>query len=165
MSLAYIGLGSNLDDPLQQIRSAVTAIASLPQSSIEQLSSVYQSTPVGPSDQPDFLNAALRLRTALDPFTLLDHLQQIEDHHGRERHQRWGPRTLDLDILLFDNTVISSPRLTVPHRELHNRDFVLHPLQEVLTENQLLPNQIDLATLLASCEDNDLLRTDYRLTD
>lgn len=163
--LAYIGLGSNLDNPLQQLRNGVIAIKALTGCTLEATSNIYQSSPLGPSDQPDFLNAALRLRTSLAPLALLDQLQQIEKKQGRTRGQHWGPRTLDLDILLLGNAIITSKRLTVPHPGLQERDFVIRPLQEVLAENQLLPNEIDLATLLAECDHNNLLRTDHRLTD
>lgn len=133
----FIGLGANLKNPLEQLRQAKSAIAQLPQSSILSVSSVYQSKPIGPQNQPDFLNAALCIATEFSPQQLLAALQKIEQQQGRQRIQHWGPRTLDLDILLFDDEVIDQPDLKIPHPEMLNRAFVLVPLAEIAPEKML----------------------------
>lgn len=128
MHRAYIGLGANLEQPLQQLRGAVSALALLPDSTLHAVSPLYGSTPVGPQDQPDYLNAVARLDTRLTPHALLRAMQAIELDHGRTRRIRWGARTLDLDLLLFAEDIIRTTDLTVPHPELSNRVFVVQPL-------------------------------------
>lgn len=154
---AYIGLGSNLADPLSQLARAVAALATLPQSHLMAQSPFYASRPVGPQDQPDFVNGAVHLRTGLTPLALLDALQAIEHAQHRERLRHWGPRTLDLDLLLFGETEIHHPRLTVPHIELPNRDFVLQPLLDLNPDLQL-PDGRPIALLREQCADNGLRR-------
>lgn len=153
----YIGLGSNLADPLGQLARAVTAIASLPGTSLIAQSPFYRSSPIGPQDQPDFINGAVKLNTTLPPLVLLDHLQRIENAHGRLREKHWGPRTLDLDVLLFGDSPVQNERLTVPHPELTNRDFVLQPLLD-LNPELILPDGRTLHALRHQCPDNDLKR-------
>ncbi|HBK4748817.1 TPA: 2-amino-4-hydroxy-6-hydroxymethyldihydropteridine diphosphokinase [Enterobacter hormaechei subsp. steigerwaltii] len=132
MTLAYIAIGSNLASPLEQVNAAVQALGEIPQSRIVTLSSFYRTPPLGPQDQPDYLNAAVVLETTLDAETLLDNTQRIELQQGRVRKaERWGPRTLDLDIMLFGHEVINTERLTVPHYDMKNRGFMLWPLFEV----------------------------------
>ncbi|HAU5063997.1 TPA: 2-amino-4-hydroxy-6-hydroxymethyldihydropteridine diphosphokinase [Citrobacter amalonaticus] len=132
MTLVYIALGSNLASPLEQVNAAVNAIGEIPESRIVALSSFYRTPPLGPQDQPDYLNAAVALATTLEAETLLDHTQRIELQQGRVRKaERWGPRTLDLDIMLFGDRVINSERLTVPHYDMKNRGFMLWPLFEI----------------------------------
>ena len=112
----YIALGSNLASPLEQVNAAVKAIGEIPDSRIVAVSSFYRTPPLGPQDQPDYLNAAVALETTLAPEELLNHTQRIELQQGRVRKaERWGPRTLDLDIMLFGDEVINTERLTVPH--------------------------------------------------
>ncbi|MDX1634441.1 MAG: 2-amino-4-hydroxy-6-hydroxymethyldihydropteridine diphosphokinase [Marinobacter sp.] len=152
---AYVGLGSNLADPLGQLARAITALAQLPATTLLAQSPFYGSRPVGPQDQPDFVNGAVRIDTGLTPLQLLDRLQAIEQAHGRERLRHWGPRTLDLDLLLFGDREIHHPRLTVPHPELPNRDFVLQPLLD-LDPDLALPDGRTLAQLRKSCPDNRL---------
>ncbi len=119
MTIAYIALGSNLASPLEQVNAALKAIADIPDSRIVAVSSFYRTPPLGPQDQPDYLNAAVALDTALAPEELLNHTQRIELQQGRERKaERWGPRTLDLDIMLFGDEVINTERLTVPHYDM-----------------------------------------------
>lgn len=132
MSLACIGLGANLGDAEATLRAATAALQALPHSRLAGLSSLYRSAPVGPAGQDDYLNAVATLETALAPHALLAALQSIEHAHGRERTQRWGPRTLDLDLLLYGNDCINTADLTVPHPELIRRNFVLVPLLEIL---------------------------------
>ena len=132
MTLAYIAIGSNLASPLEQVNAAVQALGEIPQSRIVALSSFYRTPPLGPQDQPDYLNAAVVLETTLDAETLLDNTQRIELQQGRVRKaERWGPRTLDLDIMLFGLEVINTERLTVPHYDMKNRGLRLWPLFEV----------------------------------
>lgn len=133
---AFIGLGSNQQAPQQQLQTALRALAALPDTELVACSSFYRSAPVGPQDQPDFINAVAQLATALSPLALLDHLQTIEQQQGRVRDQYWGPRTLDLDLLLYGEQVIDHPRLQVPHPHMWERAFVLRPLAELLAELQ-----------------------------
>ena len=151
MERVYIGLGSNLAEPLQQLRDALAALAALPQSRLCATSSFYASDPLGPADQPRYVNAVAALDTELDPLALLDALQAIEIDQGRTRKaERWGPRTLDLDILLFGERQLDEPRLSVPHYHMHARPFVLYPLAELAPELRL-PDGRRLAELLAVC--------------
>lgn len=132
MIRVYLGLGANLDAPLQQLQQAVTALSQLPQSQLAAVSSFYGSKPMGPQDQPDYVNAVAALDTTLPAETLLNELQRIELEQGRQRKDdRWGPRTLDLDILLYGEEILATPRLTVPHYGMHQREFVLYPLLEL----------------------------------
>lgn len=152
---AYIGLGSNLADPASQLAHAVAELAGLPGTVLEAQSPFYASRPVGPADQPDFINGAVRLATNLDAHQLLDQMQAIEQAHGRVRVQHWGPRTLDLDLLLFGNAEIHDDRLAVPHPELPNRDFVLQPLLD-LAPDLTLPDGRTIVALRRDCPDNQL---------
>lgn len=156
---AYIGLGSNLAQPLTQLRAATRALAALPNTRLDGASAVYRSAAVGPGDQPDYLNAVLRLQTTLAPLALLDALQSIENHQGRVRDIRWGPRTLDLDLLLFGSEILVSARLTLPHPRLAERNFVLLPLADVTPANFMLPDGRDLDTLIRACPPGALSRT------
>jgi 2-amino-4-hydroxy-6-hydroxymethyldihydropteridine diphosphokinase len=151
MERAYIGLGSNLATPLEQLRSALAALAALPQTDLIAQSSFYSSDPLGPADQPRYVNAVAALDTELSPLALLDALQTIELEQGRTRKaERWGPRTLDLDILLFGEHRLDEPRLTVPHYHMHARAFVLYPLAEIAPTLHL-PDGRPLRELLAAC--------------
>ncbi|QSP95953.1 2-amino-4-hydroxy-6-hydroxymethyldihydropteridine diphosphokinase [Marinobacter salinisoli] len=152
---AFIGLGSNLEDPAGQLARAVAELAALPASTLIAQSPFYASRPVGPQDQPDFVNGAVWLKTTLTPHVLLHHLHTIEQQHGRQRIKHWGPRTLDLDLLLYGNHCIDDERLTVPHRELANRDFVLQPLLD-LDPDLALPDGRPLTFLRQHCPDNQL---------
>lgn len=132
MTLVYIAIGSNLASPLEQVNAAIRALADIPDSRVVSVSSLYRTPPLGPQDQPDYLNAAVALETSLAPEALLDHTQRIELQQGRVRKaERWGPRTLDLDIMLFGDAIINSERLTVPHYDIKNRGFMLWPLFEI----------------------------------
>ena len=128
---AWIGLGSNLGDPVHQLNDALAALETFPSTRLLRVSSFYRSRPMGPQDQPDFVNAVAELDTALPALQLLDALQAVEQAQGRVRGQHWGPRTLDLDLLLYGNERISLPRLEVPHPGLPERAFVLYPLAEL----------------------------------
>ncbi len=149
MKPVWLALGSNLADPLQQVQNALDALAAIPQTRVVAVSSFYRTPPYGPQDQPDYLNAVVELATALQPDALLDHTQRVEQEQGRVRKDhRWGPRTLDLDILLFDRQTLASDRLTVPHYDMHNRAFMLVPLLEIAPAITL-PNGTPVASLLA----------------
>lgn len=164
MSCAFIALGSNLKDPQQQLQRAITAILELPHSDIVRVSSAYRSAAVGPGDQPDYLNAVLRLETSLSPLDLLTALQKIENTQGRERNLRWGARTLDLDILLYDDQTIDTSRLSIPHPRMRERNFVVYPLQEIEPSNFMLPDGTELGTLVAACPMGELRKTEISLT-
>ena len=163
MTPAYIALGSNLRDPECQLRRAVVALKSLPDTRLDRVSGIYRSVALGPGTQPDYLNAVSLLATKLSPTALLDALQQIEQDQGRIRGVRWGPRTLDLDILLYGDLQIASGRLTVPHPRMQHRNFVLYPLREISNTNLVLPDGTDIDTLLRQCPGNGLVRTQYQL--
>lgn len=148
--LAYIGLGSNLANPRAQVEQAFVDLAALPNSILRSCSSLYSSRAVGPGDQPDYVNAIALLQTELTPLALLDALQEIEQDHRRVRSEHWGPRTLDLDILLLDQQTIDSERLKVPHPYLTQRNFVLYPLADIAPELHL-PDGQSLQELIALC--------------
>lgn len=154
---AYIGLGSNLNDPQTQIKTALGQLADLDRCRLLKASSLYLSPPMGPQDQPDYINAVALLRTTLSAESLLDGLQAIERQHARVRDRHWGPRTLDLDLLLYGQAVINSRRLTVPHPGMAERNFVLYPLAE-LDPQLVIPGQGTVKALLAQCPDTDLTR-------
>ena len=150
MERIYIGMGSNLSDPADQLRSAVQALAQLPDSRLVGVSAFYQSDSLLPG-QPRYTNAVAAVDSTLAPLELLDALQAIEIDQGRERHERWGPRTLDLDILLFGDRVIDEPRLKVPHYHMQARPFVLYPLAELAPATLKLADGRSLEQLLADC--------------
>lgn len=131
---AYVALGSNLENPGLQLQRAVDEIASTHGIELAGCSQLYLSDPVGPEGQPDYCNAVVQIETILEPIALLDAMQAIENLHGRVRSVRWGPRTLDLDILLYGNEIIETERLTVPHYQMHVRNFVLCPLVDIEPE-------------------------------
>lgn len=130
---AYVGLGSNLDDPVAQLRRAFAELAELPSSRLVARSRLYRSPPLGGLSQPDYLNAVAAILTRLEPQALLDALHAIERAHGRDRtgSQRWAARTLDLDLLVYGELTLKSERLEIPHPGIAARNFVLLPLLEV----------------------------------
>ena len=131
MTIAFVGLGSNLDDPRRQVALALGELAELPQTRVLGASSLYRSSPVGYASQPDFINAAAKLDTSLEPVRLLEALLAIEAAHGRRRSFPNAPRTLDLDLLLYADRKLDSAPLTLPHPRMHERAFVLKPLLEL----------------------------------
>lgn len=131
MSRAFIALGSNLDQPQQQVRAALSALDAIPGIRLLRASSLYRTVPVGYLDQPDFINAVAELDTELAPLALLDALMQLEERFGRVRSFRNAPRVLDLDLLMVEGVVLDSERLTLPHPRMHERAFVLAPLAEL----------------------------------
>lgn len=154
----YIGLGSNLAEPRQQLEAALKALAQVPATKVAAVSPLYASDPLGPPDQPRYVNAVAALDTDLEPLALLDALQAIELEQGRVRKdERWGPRSLDLDILLFGERMIDEPRLSVPHYHMHARAFVLYPLAD-LAPHLRFPDGRSLPELLAACPFSGLER-------
>jgi 2-amino-4-hydroxy-6-hydroxymethyldihydropteridine diphosphokinase len=129
--IAYLGLGANLGDPEAQLREALERLNAAEEVEVTRVSTFYRSPPLGPENQPWYVNAVARLRTRLGPEELLRLLQQVETALGRVRGERWGPRRLDLDLLLYNGEVILTPNLVVPHPEMHRRAFVLAPLAEI----------------------------------
>lgn len=157
-TLVYIGLGANLAQPVQQLQRAVVALQNIKDTELVKVSGFYGSKPMGPQDQPDYVNAVAALTTRLSAEDLLTELQQIELEQGRQRKdERWGPRTLDLDILLFGHDIIQTERLTVPHYGMKQREFVLYPLAE-LDLNLVLPDGTKLSELLTTVPLNGLSR-------
>ncbi len=153
--ICYIGLGSNLGDSSDTLHSAFSALKNHANIDLIKHSSLYGSKPHGPQDQPDYVNAVAQIETTLQPLSLLDALQHIEKTHNRIRTgQHWGPRTLDLDLLLYGDQLIESERLIVPHPRITERPFVLYPLDEI-TNGLIFPNGTPLSDYLAKC-DNDL---------
>ncbi len=157
MSQAFIALGANLGDPAATIRAAFEALDSLPESRLLASSALYRTAPVGITEQPEFVNAAARIETGLAPEALLDALLDIEHRFGRIRAERNGPRTLDLDVLLYDDLVLDSPRLTLPHPRLHLRAFVLYPLAD-LAPDLALPGRGSLAAWLPAVANQGICR-------
>ncbi|ETN92016.1 2-amino-4-hydroxy-6-hydroxymethyldihydropteridine pyrophosphokinase [Gammaproteobacteria bacterium MOLA455] len=156
MATVYIALGSNMDSPHSQLDSALAALSQHSRIALVATSNRYQTPPIGPQ-QPDFINAAAQLSTDLSPLDLLDALQAIEQQQHRVRSIHWGPRTLDLDILLYDNFVIESERLTIPHPRMVERGFVLVPLAD-LDAQLALPSGETVAQLLANCSQQGIVK-------
>lgn len=152
---AYVGLGSNLDRPRDQVLAAFDELARLPETRLAARSSLYRSAPVGYADQPDFVNAVARIETGLAAQRLLAELRRIESRHARERSFPNAPRTLDLDLLLYGEAEIVSPELVVPHPRLHERAFVLKPLAEI-DPQALVPGRGRAGELLARCAGQDV---------
>ncbi len=155
VSPVYVGMGSNLDDPMGQLQRALFELAEIPDTHLIRCSGFYLSPPLGPPDQPEYVNAVAELESRLSPTLLLDELQRIEQAHGRERTVRWGARTLDLDLLLFGDQIIDTPRLQVPHPELAKRNFVLYPLQELVADLDI-PGNGTLRELVRHCSSEGL---------
>lgn len=148
---AYLGLGSNLAEPQAQVRRALAELRGIAATTLVAESSLYRSAPMGPPGQPDYINAVAALDTALAAVDLLRELQRIESEHGRVRAgARWGPRTLDLDLLVYGELQCVAPELTVPHPGLHERAFVLYPLHEIAPHLEI-PGRGPLESLLAAC--------------
>ncbi len=150
----YIGIGSNLDNPLQHVNIAINELKQLKGTTWVGVSSLYRSAPVGPAGQDDYINAVASFHTNLEPEILLDRLQQLENAHQRVRIEHWGARTLDLDILLLDNICINTSRLTVPHPYIHLRNFVLIPLKELAGD--IFINGTKVSKLISDCPSGSL---------
>lgn len=162
-TIAYIGLGSNLSEPIKQVQNAINEIKKIAQSHVINVSSLYLSKPMGPQDQDDYINAVLALETRLTPLELLDALQSIENKAGRVRKEdRWGARILDLDIILFGNQIINSERLIVPHYGMKEREFVLLPLAEICADLILPSSNVagreSIQSLSQNIADNSMVK-------
>lgn len=149
--IAALGLGSNLEAPGDQIRSALHALAAVPGVELRAISSLYLSPPLGPQDQPDYVNAVALVSTTLRPHALLDVLQAVEHAHHRVRERHWGPRTLDLDLLTYGAAQLHDERLTIPHPGLAERAFVVVPLAEIAPELEIpgLPRPCEMLPCFA----------------
>lgn len=159
MTPCFIGAGANLGEPVETLRWARRQLASLPGASNLQASSLYRSAAIGPGEQSDYLNAVLSMDSTLAPEVLLQALQTLENDAGRVRRERWGPRTLDLDLLLYGDLYWDSATLTLPHPRIFERNFVLQPLAELVTPKFRFPDGSALSERLAQCPDNPLQRT------
>ena len=158
---AYIGIGSNLEDPMRQVQTAIRELRSLPRSRVIKVSPLYRTPPMGPPDQPPYVNAAVKLTTRLAPLALLDALLDIERGHGRVRKGRkWGPRTLDLDLLVYGERIMDEPRLTLPHPGIAERAFVLVPLHDIEPELEV-PGIGTVSALHERCDTGEI----HPLTD
>ena len=157
MNTAFVALGANIGDPTATVLAAFAALANLPESRVTRCSSLYRTAPVGLRNQPDFINAVAVLETTLPPESLLDALLDLEARFGRVRRDRNGPRTLDLDLLLYDDIELELPRLTLPHPRLHLRAFVLYPLAE-LAPGMALPRRGKLAAWLPAVANQGITR-------
>lgn len=158
MHVAFVGLGSNLgndrngifESPKQQLLNAIQSIDNQTTINLLRTSPFYQTQAIGPGDQPDYINAAIKIETSLSAHQLLLALQSIENQQGRVRKERWGARTLDLDILVFDQLIENSEQLILPHPRAHERAFVLAPLND-LDPNLVIPKRGNISSLLANC--------------
>ncbi len=160
---AYIGLGANMGNPLDQLQQAIDACSALPSTAITQLSGVYQSPPMGPQDQPDFYNACAALETHLTAHQLLTELQGIERTMGRIKRRHWGERCIDLDLLLYGELVHDCATLTLPHPGLKDRDFVLMPLLDLLEGSVSIGGFGSLDTLIGQCTASTCVKLPHRL--
>lgn len=158
---AFIALGANLDDPAAQVERAIAELARLPQTRLATRSALYLSKAEGYTAQPDFVNAVVAISTRLGPRALLAALLAIEARHGRRREFKNAPRTLDLDLLLYDGLVLHEPGLTLPHPRMGERAFVLQPLAEIAPQ-QLIPGRGSVAACLALLPPSTLQRLPQR---
>ena len=156
---AFVGLGANLENPLQQIRQAIAELDAIEHTRVLVASSLYRSAPVGYADQPDFINAVAKLQTGLSPRELLDALHVVENRHGRRRSVRNAPRTLDLDLLLYGMLLVREEGLILPHPRMHERAFVLLPLSEIAPDVSL-PGLAPVSQLLAQVDRRGVERLD-----
>lgn len=159
MTRAFVGLGSNIGEPRRQLQAAMKELNELPDTRAVAASAVYRSAPLDYLEQPEFLNAVMELETQLTPEALLDGLQAIEKGHGRERPFAGAPRTLDLDLLLYGDATLATPRLSLPHPRMHERAFVLMPLAEIAPQ-AAIPGRGTARELLAACAGQRVERTD-----
>lgn len=153
----FLGMGSNLNSPPRQIKAALKAITKLPGTQLVRCAPWYQSIAIGPGSQPRYINSVVEIDTVLKPRVLLRALQQIEQQQGRKRIVHWGPRTLDIDILLYANQTLKTRQLQIPHPRLGERNFVLYPLVDIAPELNL-PDGTSLAALLANCSPEGIVR-------
>lgn len=154
----YIGIGSNLEQPIKQVQDAIAVLSGHPLLKLQACSSLYRSAPVGVANQPEYINVVCHLQTGLGPGQVLRQLQQIENAAGRIRDgERWGPRTLDLDLLLYDDLQREAEDLTIPHPRMHERAFVLYPLRELVPGLEI-PGRGPVGKLAENCGDQNCSR-------
>jgi 2-amino-4-hydroxy-6-hydroxymethyldihydropteridine diphosphokinase len=158
---AYVALGANLEDPVAQVKAGIAALATLPRTQLRAESSLYRTAPVGYADQPDFINAVAAIDTELSPRGLLDALLAIEIEHGRVRQFANAPRTLDLDVLLYADWQVHEDGLTIPHPRMHERAFVLAPLNEIAPDC-VIPGRGKVGALLRAVDSAGVTRLDAR---
>jgi 2-amino-4-hydroxy-6-hydroxymethyldihydropteridine diphosphokinase len=151
MEKAYIGLGSNLEDPIAQIEQAILSLSQIPNTVLQMKSSLYRTLPWGKTDQPEFVNAVVKIETCCSPHTLLEYLQIIEKNQKKKKIEKWGPRTIDCDLILYGNEIIESATLTVPHPRMFTRGFVMVPLAEI-SPMLIFPKGKSIADLLVQCD-------------
>ncbi|QTS83822.1 2-amino-4-hydroxy-6-hydroxymethyldihydropteridine diphosphokinase [Coxiella endosymbiont of Amblyomma nuttalli] len=157
MTITYIGIGANLNNPKKRVQMAIADLEKLPDTNLLIHSSLYRSQPLGPQNQPDYINAVAAFETRLSPYELLRKLQQLETQQGRQRnYERWGSRVIDLDILLYGDIQMQGDDLIIPHPQLAWREFVLYPLAEI-TRNLILPAGKSLLTLKAQCSIRNMM--------
>lgn len=162
MHLAYIGFGSNIDDRLSYIQSAITALLETERITLQKVSSLYKTAPVGNEAQDDFLNGVVSIKTYLSPHSLLHRLKQIETDIGRQHRTRWGPREIDMDILIYDDLCLQTPDLIIPHPEMHLRRFVLVPLAEIASDLVHPVFEMTIQSLLNQLDDEkSVVKTDF----
>jgi 2-amino-4-hydroxy-6-hydroxymethyldihydropteridine diphosphokinase len=147
ITTSYIALGSNLNNPVKQVQNALLHIANIPHTTITAQSRLYETKPLGPQNQPDYVNQVIAVETQLSPHALLNALLDIELQMGRIRLERWGARIIDCDIILFGDQIIQTPSLTIPHPEMKNRSFVLYPLAEIAPD-LVLPSKEALQDII-----------------
>lgn len=155
MTRCFIAIGSNLQQPLDQVNRAVAELAALPDCYLQAVSRWYRSRAIGPGAQPDYINGVAELDSKQSPIALLRLLQSIENLHHRKRDQRWGPRTLDLDLLIYGESIVNDPDLTIPHPQMLERNFVLYPLLE-LAPDLILHNGLAVSEFITSCPSTGL---------
>jgi len=160
---AYVGIGSNLEQPARQVRRALTGLAALPQTRLELVSSLYRSVPFGPVVQPQYVNAVAALLTQLAAQPFYGLLRDLEIELGRPPRQRWGPRLIDLDLLVFGEQTLEEPELTVPHPGIVQRNFVLYPLRDVAPQ-LWIPGRGRVATLAAAVAPEGIWRLEDETT-
>lgn len=160
-TIAFVGLGSNLAQPRDQVRRALKELEDIPKTAVRARSSFYRSRPLGPKDQPDFINAVAKIRTTLSAHDLLAELFNIENRHGRKRDgTKWGPRELDLDLLIYGDLIISDPDLSLPHPGVTERNFVLLPLVE-LDPHMVVPGKGPAVDLLNNLQDGYIEKLEF----
>ena len=148
MNQVYLGIGSNKNHPYFRINTVLKQINRLTSTNIVKKSSLYVTKPLGPQAQPDFINSVIEIRTNLEPLKLLHELQNLERLHNRKKTKRWGPRSMDIDILIYNNLIMNTDKLVIPHPGLEYRDFVLMPLYEITSYRFEIPKYGKIITLI-----------------